>query len=112
MHCDGGGLYLQVSIGAALIRRLSWIYRYTLAGQTHDMGLGSIADVSLVEARETARGYRKLAKQGIDPINHRDRSAPKISRRTSRPCRSIRLKPSICGNIDRRGNPPCMRITG
>lgn len=72
MHCDGGGLYLQVSIGAALIRRLSWIYRYTLAGQTHDMGLGSIADVSLAEARETARGYRKLAKQGIDPINHRD----------------------------------------
>lgn len=29
------------------------------------MGLGSIADVSLAEARETARGYRKLAKQGI-----------------------------------------------
>jgi Phage integrase central domain/Arm DNA-binding domain len=37
------------------------------------MGLGSLADVSLAQAREAARGYRKLVKQGIDPISHRDK---------------------------------------
>lgn len=73
MHCDGGGLYLQVSIGAAGNRCLSWIFRYTLSGQkARDMGLGSVNDVSLAEAREMARGYRKLVKQGIDPIKHRN----------------------------------------
>ena len=34
-------------------------------------GLGSANDVSLKEARELASEYRKLAKQGIDPINFR-----------------------------------------
>ena len=33
--------------------------------------LGSANDVSLKEARELAFEYRKLAKQGIDPINFR-----------------------------------------
>ena len=35
------------------------------------MGLGSTNDVSLKEARELASEYRKLAKQGIDPIKLR-----------------------------------------
>jgi hypothetical protein len=73
LHCDGGNLHLQVSLGAAGNRRLSWIFRYVLKGQkARDMGLGSINDVTLAEARETARKYRKLVKDGIDPINHRD----------------------------------------
>jgi integrase len=36
------------------------------------MGLGSLNDVSLSEAREAAREYRNLVKQGIDPIGYRD----------------------------------------
>src|ERR1700730_2917568 len=73
MHCDGGNLYLQVSLGASGNRRLSWIFRYTLKGQkARDMGLGSVNDLPLAEARETARDYRKLAKQGIDPIGRRN----------------------------------------
>lgn len=73
LHCDGGNLHLQVSLGAAGNRRLSWIFRYVLEGQkARDMGLGSVHDVSLSEARETAREYRKLVKQGIDPITRRD----------------------------------------
>src|ERR1700724_3094864 len=73
MHCDGGNLYLQVSLGASNNRRLSWIFRYTLRGQkARDMGLGSVNDLTLAEARETARDYRKLVKQGIDPIARRD----------------------------------------
>lgn len=73
MHCDGGNLYLQVSLGASGNRRLSWIFRYALKGQkSRDMGIGGTNNISLAEARETARGYRKLVKQGIDPINRRD----------------------------------------
>jgi integrase len=73
MHCDGGNLYLQVSLGAAGNLRRSWIFRYELKGRKpRDMGLGSINDATLAEARETARQYRKLVKEGIDPIADRD----------------------------------------
>lgn len=73
MHCDGGNLYLQVSVGAAGNLRRSWIFRYELKGRKpRDMGLGSINDVTLAEARETARQYRKLVKEGIDPIAERN----------------------------------------
>jgi hypothetical protein len=36
------------------------------------MGLGSLDDVSLAEAREKAATARKLHKQGEDPIKVRD----------------------------------------
>jgi integrase len=73
MHCDGGCLYLQVTEGAERNRRRSWIFRYRLSGRKpRDMGLGSIHDVTLAEARERARQYRNLVKDGIDPIEHRN----------------------------------------
>jgi integrase len=73
LHSDGGNLYLQVSDGTNFQRRRSWIFRYTLSGRKRrDMGLGSVNDVGLTEARNIAREYRKLMKQGIDPIKHRD----------------------------------------
>jgi integrase len=73
LHGDGGNLYLQISVGTKGNRRRSWIFRYRLKGQKpRDMGLGSINDVTLAEARETARGYRNLVKRGIDPIEHRN----------------------------------------
>jgi integrase len=73
MHCDGGCLYLQVTEGAERNRRRSWIFRYRLSGRKpRDMGLGSIFDVTLAEARERARQYRNLVKDGIDPIEHRN----------------------------------------
>src|ERR1700722_12137514 len=73
LHNDGNCLYLQVSVGPGGNRRLSWIFRYTLAGRkSRDMGLGGTAYVALKDARERARNYRALVKQGIDPIAHRD----------------------------------------
>lgn len=73
MHCDGGNLYLQITLGDDRNRRRSWIFRYKLTGQkTRDMGLGSANDLGLGEARELAREYRKLVKQGIDPIERRN----------------------------------------
>ena len=63
---DGAGLYLQVRPGGAR----SWIYRFRLNGRTRDMGLGALANVSLVKAREKASTARALAADGIDPIEH------------------------------------------
>jgi len=72
LHGDGGNLYLQVSVGPAGNLRRSWIFRYQLKGRKpRDMGLGPISDVTLVEAREIARQYRKLVKEGVDPIEER-----------------------------------------
>jgi integrase len=68
MHADGGGLYLQVTIGAKGNRRASWIFRYQLAGAFHEMGLGSASDISLTGARETARQYRVMKREGLDPL--------------------------------------------
>ncbi len=61
------GLYLQVR-GA---EQRSWRYRFKLHGKPHLMGLGTIADVSLAEARDAATAARKLVRQGIDPIAQR-----------------------------------------
>ncbi len=73
MHCDGGCLYLQITVSAKGVRRASWIFRYARKGhKTRDMGLGSVSDVSLGEAREVAREYRNLIKKGIDPIEKRN----------------------------------------
>jgi len=66
-HSDGQGLWLiKRTDGGA-----QWVLRISLGGKRREMGLGSANDVSLKEARELASGYRKLAKQGIDPINFR-----------------------------------------
>jgi integrase len=68
LHADGRGLYLQIRSGGAR----SWIYRFTLRGRTRDMGLGSLAHVSLVKARLKAADARALVTQGLDPIDDAD----------------------------------------
>jgi hypothetical protein len=73
LFCDGEGLWLQVSIAADGQRRnRSWVFRYTRAGRTREMGLGSLNTISLVEARERARKCRQLLLDGIDPIEQRN----------------------------------------
>src|SRR5262249_4543841 len=66
LHHDGAGLYLQIRPGGAR----SWIYRYRLNGRSRDQGLGALADVSLVKARDKASAARALVHDGIDPIEH------------------------------------------
>ncbi len=72
LHPDGAGLYLQVGP----TRGRSWIYRYTLGGRTRYMGLGSVALVSLREARRKALGCRRLAADGQDPLEVRRQQSP------------------------------------
>ncbi|WP_238474265.1 tyrosine-type recombinase/integrase [Pseudomonas cavernicola] len=67
MVLDARGLYLKVT-GPDKGR---WVYRFKLNGTTRDMGLGSLEDVTLAEARVKADDARKLAKAGIDPVEER-----------------------------------------
>lgn len=68
-HGDGDGLYLRVKPSGAR----SWVLRVQHAGKRQDIGLGSIADLSLSEARDKAAQLRKLARKGADAIAERDR---------------------------------------
>ena len=64
MHSDGQGLYLKVSAAGCG----SWIYRFKLNGKSRDMGLGTVDDITLVQARDSASQARKIAKGGSDPV--------------------------------------------
>jgi integrase len=72
LRCDGGGLWLQITDAKDGGTSRSWIFRYTLAGRTRSMGLGSLITVGLKDARERARRCRELVLDGIDPITQRD----------------------------------------
>jgi len=66
-HIDGAGLwFIKRPDGGA-----QWMLRISLEGKRREMGLGGFPDVSLKEARELATDYRKMARQGVDPINMR-----------------------------------------
>ena len=64
---DGGGLYLRVAEGGSK----SWVFRFKAGARLREMGWGSVATLSLQEAREKARECRKLRLDGIDPIEQR-----------------------------------------
>jgi integrase len=61
-YSDGGGLYLVVDE-----RRRRWVFRYTRNGKTTDLGLGSVKDVSLKDARRKVEPLRKALADGLDP---------------------------------------------
>jgi len=63
-HSDGRGLYLYVSENNAK----SWVFRIQHKGKRREVGLGSILDLNLADAREKAAEVRKQIKSGIDPI--------------------------------------------
>ena len=67
-HACGFGLYLQVTGDSGR----SWIFRYQHGGRSRHVGLGSVAEVSLAQARDKALHYRhKLREEGIDPLADR-----------------------------------------
>jgi integrase len=66
-HNDGGGLYLVVRESGAA----SWKFKFTLFGQATKMGLGSLSERSVEEAREVAHKFRRLVRDGKDPRNER-----------------------------------------
>ena len=50
-----------------------WFLRVTVHGRRREMGLGSVSEVSLKEAREAAEKYRAMVRDNIDPIKERER---------------------------------------
>ncbi|MCH8952882.1 MAG: DUF4102 domain-containing protein, partial [Proteobacteria bacterium] len=68
-YADGNGLYLHVSDTGARW----WVWRGTVHGSRKERGIGSVQLNSLAEAREIAREYRKIARDGGDPKTERDK---------------------------------------
>ena len=81
-HADGNGLYLFVQPSGTR----SWIQRLVIRGRRRELGLGSVALVSLAEAREKALANRKLAREGSDPLaeKRRRQGVPSFAEATAR----------------------------
>lgn len=67
MHNDGGGLYLKVGPTGSR----SWVLRTRVHGKQMYMGLGPTWRIGLAEAREAALQYRKIAREGGNPLAER-----------------------------------------
>jgi integrase len=82
-YADGNGLYLTVDPSGAK----RWLLRIVVQGRRRDIGLGGLSIISLAEARETAREYRRIARDGGDPIaqlRKAPESAPTFSEASER----------------------------
>jgi integrase len=77
LHGDGNNLYLKVQDDGA---SRSWIVRYQRNGKATDMGLGSLGDLSLAQARRMAAEARSLLAMGHDPLQARRRAAASAAR--------------------------------
>lgn len=66
-YADGNGLYLIVDPSGAK----RWLLRVVVRGRRRDIGLGGFGLVSLSAAREKAQAYRKLAREGGDPLEEK-----------------------------------------
>jgi integrase len=68
---DGGGLRLDVDKNG----NASWIFRFTspVTGKERFMGLGPLHDVPLAKARSAGADARDVVRQGLDPIEERNR---------------------------------------
>lgn len=77
LHSDGDGLYLTVAASGTR----SWIFRGTIKGRTTaagmpyrvEVGLGSLTDVGLADAREKAAAFRKQCRAGVNPLDEKRR---------------------------------------
>lgn len=67
LHADGAGLYLRIDQTGA--RR--WVWIFFRLGKRREMGLGSLTDVGLAEARAAAEVARRALADGLDPIDAR-----------------------------------------
>jgi integrase len=63
-YTDGNGLYLVVDLNGAK----RWMLRTVVQGRRRDIGMGSAGLVALADAREAARRWRQLAREGGDPL--------------------------------------------
>jgi integrase len=69
-YADGNALYLVVDESGAK----RWLLRTMVHGKRRDLGLGSVRLVGLAEAREQAAAYRRIARDGGDPLADKRRA--------------------------------------
>jgi hypothetical protein len=69
MHADGNGLYLYVKEGGAK----SWIFRYQISGRRREMGLGAVANLTVIPARAEAARLKAIVANKLDPLDEKDR---------------------------------------
>lgn len=69
-YADGGGLYLMVRVRGEQVQKL-WMFRWRRGGRDaqteRTVGLGSVRDVSLADARDKAAACRRALDAGRDP---------------------------------------------
>jgi integrase len=75
-YADGGGLWLHKRPDGGG----QWVLRITVHGRRREMGLGSVSEVSLKDAREEAERWRRVLRSGQDPIKERDRQRREAAR--------------------------------
>jgi len=82
-YSDGRGLFLSVSANG----RKTWAFCYRFPDSAsprgyreREMGLGSIDFVTVDDARDRAVELRRMVRQGIDPMEERDRETRHIVR--------------------------------
>lgn len=73
-YSAGEGLIVNVAAGGSR----SWLLRIQHNGKRRDFGLGSLRDVSLAEAREKARDYRRKLRSGVDPLASRHAASERV----------------------------------
>jgi integrase len=64
-YSDGQGLYLQVSETGAK----SWIFMFRWQGKLKEMGLGSLSNIGLADARKAREAARAILDSGQNPIS-------------------------------------------
>ncbi|WP_422369105.1 tyrosine-type recombinase/integrase [Pelagibius sp.] len=73
-YSDGGGLMLLIDKHGAK----RWILRVQFKGRRRDIGLGSLSDVSLADARDQRDEMRKKIRAGVDPVAERRRERQRV----------------------------------
>lgn len=76
---DGAGLRLYKTEDAG-----RWVYRYTIGGRRREMGLGSMGDMTLAQARAARDEWAAVVAKGLDPITERQRRRDQVAADLSR----------------------------
>src|SRR5687768_13625140 len=69
LYGDGGKLYLRVGSAS----QKSWVFLFQWGGKTREMGLGSLKDITLAEARRRRQIQVEILARGDNPIDVRER---------------------------------------
>lgn len=67
MHTDGGGLYLRVQKNG---QSRTWAFRFQRKGKRVQVSLGSLADVTITDARQLSKQLNRCLVAGDDPVEY------------------------------------------